>query len=634
MGLISFFSFIYVFSCCFLGFEIMTFLLIHAVDLFTLIGIGSAFGILFCGWISYILNIFFKFSFIYGLSLILINIIASVLIYNFRPKRKFKKSYSFICWIYSVAIPTLVLSWFFYYGLLYKESFTRGASFGDLPFHLNLIASFAVGCNSERKSLFDNLSPFYAKEKLAYPIMSNYYSAIIRSCFKSTLHRALVLPSVIFGFSIYTVIAALVYNFSFSELACFFAPWLFLFEGGLGFMEYIKHPELRGRFYTDFVHLWGYQEGSWFQTLVHVLLPQRASLHSLPIAHSIILLLIIGNEKYQVDFKLYSAIGLLIIMLPQTQPHSIIAVAEYGITFFIIKLFPFKLKRLKIMIINYGILAAIAIILGAPQCIPFMRRSTEKDFMRVKPLWTLDKTRHFFSMWYRSLGPLFVLSVIHAPSIMTWRQLSTYLPSIVVFIVSNYVWYQPWHLDNTKVFNAGWIPLVLAGVSNYLSRLFKIGKIGKVFCFFLMIFSCFSGFLGVKMAYRESYQVWSYGDYPNELADFVIHNSDPRSIFITDDWHAHPLTTLAGRQTVLGYPGWLVSHGLDGGARNRMIQNLMYFPDNTDEADRFGVEFICSRGRGPKGFHFHPRDSMKWKRVYTFADYKIYKRAKNESSRK
>ena len=134
MGLISFFSFIYVFSCCFLGFEIMTFLLIHAIDLATLIGIGCSFGILFCGWISYILNLFFKFSFLYGMMLIFINVTASILIQYFRPKRKFKKSYSLICWIYSVVIPTLVLSWFFYYGLLYKEMYTRGASFGDLPF--------------------------------------------------------------------------------------------------------------------------------------------------------------------------------------------------------------------------------------------------------------------------------------------------------------------------------------------------------------------------------------------------------------------------------------------------------------------------------------------------------------------
>lgn len=630
MGLISFFSFIYVFSCCFLGFEIMTFLLIHAVDLFTLIGIGSAFGILFCGWISYILNLFFKFSFTYGLTLTIINIIASILIQIFRPKRKFKKSYSFLCWFYSVIIPGLFLSYFFYYGLLYKEMHTRGASFGDLPFHLNLISSFAVGCNSERKSLFDIVSPFYAKEKLAYPIMSNYYSSIIRSCFKTTFHRALVLPSVIFGFSIYTVLAALVYYFSGSELSCLFAPWLFIFEGGLGFLEYIRHKELRGRFYTDFVHLWGYQEGSWFQTLIHVLLPQRASLHSLPIAHSIILLLIIGSEKYVIDYKLYSAIGLLVIMLPQTQPHSIIAVSEYGVCFFILKLFPFRFNRFKVMVVNYSILAAMAIVLGAPQCIPFMHRSTEKNFMKIKPIWKMDKTQKFFGMWYRSLGTLFALSVFHAPSIMTWRQLSYYLPSIFVFLISNYVWYQPWHLDNTKVFNAAWMPLVIASVSNYLSRLFKIGLIGKFLCACLMVSSCFSGFLAVQMCYRESYQVWSYNDYPLEVADFVVKNTEPRSIFITDDWHAHPITTLAGRQTVLGYPGWLVSHGLEGSKRKNMITNLIYYPDNTDRSDAFGVDYICSRSKS-SGLHFHPRDSTKWRRIFSMADIKIFKRERNET---
>ncbi|KAK8890037.1 hypothetical protein M9Y10_034796 [Tritrichomonas musculus] len=632
MILFSFFAFIYVFSCCFLGTEVMTFLLIHVIDLPTIIGIGSVFGILSCGWICYLLNLLFKLSFKFGLMQIILYSLSGILIQIYRPKRKFRKSYSFFCWIYSVAIPTLVLSWFFYYGLLYKESYTRGASFGDLPFHLNLIASFAVGCNSERKSVFDIVSPFYAKEKLAYPIMSNYFSAILRSCFKSSLHLALVLPSVIFGFAIYTVLSSLVFYFSKSELSCLFAPWLFLFEGGLGFIEYIIHPELRGRFYTDFVHLWGYQEGSWFQTLVHVLLPQRASLHSIPIAHSIILLLILGSEKYAVDLKLYSAIGLLIITLPQTQPHSIIAVAEYGICHFIIKLFPFKIKRLKIMIINYGTLAAIAIILGAPQCIPLIGRTTAKNFMKVDPIWKMDKTRKFFGMWYRSLGTLFAMSVIHAPSIMNWNQITMYLPSVCVFIISNFIWYQPWHLDNTKVFNAAWMPLVLAGVSNYLSRLFKAGKIGKVLCLLLMISSCFSGFLGVQMTYREVYQVWNWSDYPMEVADFVIQNTEPKSIFVTDEWHAHPIMTLAGRQTVLGYPGWLVSHGLDGGKRSQMIQNLIYFPDNTETSDAFGVDYICARGRGSSSLHFHPRDSNKWKRIFSMGEYKIFKRDRNATA--
>lgn len=620
-----FFAFLYVFSCCFLGFEIMAFLLGHVLDISTIIAIGSTFGIILCSWISYLSNLYIQFSFTFGFLQTICYFSLAYIIHLFRRKRKFKMMLLLPFWFGSVLIPSLFLFWFFYYGLLYNERFTRGASFGDLPFHLNLISSFAVGCNSHRKSVFDLVSPFFAKEKLAYPFMSNYFSAILRGCFHTSFHTALVLPSTIFGFAIFAVLSRIVLIFSHNYVACIFAPWLFLFIGGLGFIQFIIYPGLRNRFYTDFVHLWGNQEGSYFQTLVHVLLPQRASLHSLPIAYSILLLLMIGYKFKKIDVKLYTAIGFLIASLPQIQPHSIIAVAEYGVTFFILHFFPFSFRKCKVMIINYFILAFFAIVFGLPQCLPFLDRTTSHNFMRIRPIWKEDKTHHFFGMWYRSLGTLFAMSVFHAPSIMNMRQLKMYLPAFAVFALSNYIWYQPWHLDNTKVFNASWIPLVLAGVSNYLSRLFRLGKFGKVLCILLLITSCFSGFLGVRMAYNEQYAEWNDNSHL-AVASFIINNTDPKAIFITDSWHANPVTTIAGRQTVSGYAGWLVSHGLKSSSRDFMIRNICISPDQTDEVDQFGVDYICAKAKSLNPIVFHPRESPKWKRIYNMGEYQIFKR--------
>ncbi|OHS93615.1 hypothetical protein TRFO_40089 [Tritrichomonas foetus] len=622
----SFFSIFYTLSGCFLGFEIMSSLLIKSIDLHTIIAVGSIFGIILTGWITYILNLLIPLNFAFGLFQIIIYIIAGISIQFYRVKRKYLKSYSIICWFFAVLIPTLFLSWFFYYGLLYNETDTRGASFGDLPFHLNLISSFAVGCNSQRSSLFDIVSPFFAKEKLAYPIMTNFYSAILLKCFGSSYHMAIVIPSIVFGYAIFVILASLVYGFSHLQLACCIAPWLFLFTGGLGFIEYIKNPSLRNSFYTDFVHNWGNQHGSWFQTVIHILLPQRSSLHSLPTAWAIIYLLIVGAEKNKVNIRLYLAIGLLIAMLPQTQPHSIIAVAEYGVVHFILKLFPLSKEKLRTMLTNYFILAIVALVLGIPQCTPFISRTSNHNFMKIQPIWTKDKTKKFIPMWYRSLGTLFMLSLVHAPSIMNIKQLSVYLPAYFVFLISNYIWYQPWHLDNTKVFNAGWIPLVIAGVANYLAILFRTGRFGKILCMGLIISSCFSGFLAVRMAKREFYQEWPNKEIPFTIAKYVIENTPPKSIWITDEWHANPVVALAGRQTVVGYAGWIVSHGLNSNDRHTMIRNLLMNPDDSLIADKFGIEYICARSRSRDSISFHPHGSRKWKKVYEYDNYKIFKR--------
>jgi len=144
----------------------------------------------------------------------------------------------------------------------------------------------------------------------------------------------------------------------------------------------------------------------------------------------------------------------------------------------------------------------------------------------------------------------------------------------------------------------------------------------------LVVFACLSGALAAGMAATQAYPLWQGHDYPRELSGFARANSSRRSIWVLDAWHAHPVTTLAGRQSVVGYGGWTSSHGLSETSRRRMIQHLMSDPEDTKDADAFGVSFVCVKKNDEKGLKFAVEaNSTHWDLVFDNKRYLVYRRA-------
>jgi hypothetical protein len=513
----------------------------------------------------------------------------------------------------------------FYFGFLYKENFTRGACYGDLPFHLNIISSFAYGCNSVRTSLFDLTSPFFANQTLAYPVIPNFYSAVLLRCFNTNYHTCLVLPSFVAAFSLFVILARLVHEFCADSTAISLAPLLFLLSGGLGFFNWFD-PKIRSEFYVDFVHHWGGDRYEyWFQTVIHILMPQRASLFSLPMAWAIILMLGITAS----DLPWFCCIGALVGLLPQVQPHSIVACAQYGVVHAFLT-FPWRGAWLR-PIGNYAALAVVAISIGAWQLAPFLHRLGD-SFVQVCPLWAAEKghKRNFLSLWAYGLGLFFVLAIFVGPFTLRQRQLVLYAPSLVVFAVANFVLYQPWHLDNTKVFNAWWIPLALAVVSQIIAKVRRFNLLPAIA---LTAVCVASGGLAVSGAIAHAFPIWKDVRRARAIAEFVRVASPPKSVWITDSDHTHPVVTMAGRQTLAGYPGWLVSHGLDDSARTAAIGKLAANPESVGWADMWGAAFVCVTEGGKIGFK-PMSDSRNWKLLWDNPPYRVWQRVNQTTVKK
>lgn len=490
----------------------------------------------------------------------------------------------------------------------------HGAVYGDLPFHLNLITSFSNGCNSKRQSLFDFVTPFFAHEKLSYPIIPDFLSSAVYGSFNVYIRYVVTIPSYFLFLSLFIVFPKLIFEFTKRRNASLIAPWLFLLSGGLGFRYYINQS-IRKEEISDYVYHLGTQNHLyWFHMLIHILLPQRASLFSLPISYSIMLLLINKNVKRIQKFVL---IGILAGCLPQVSGHTLISVFLFSAAFCLLNCSKF--------ILQYIIYALVSAFLVIPQCIPYMSR-VKSHFFQVNALWNNTEEKfignNILSFWVNSLGMLFVLSTIIGPFFLNNVQLKTYIPALFVFIISNFVQFQPWVMDNTKVFNATWFPIAIATASNVIVRLFKTRF--RIISYLLIVLCCLSGALAIYSFHFYYSVFWHDIQEAHDLTQELLNISGYRDVFAVYSDHSSPALTLAGRQALFGYIGWIKSHGIDYINRSELQNRLFINPEHPKIKD---VHFVIITKWHNESTVFRPRNiASHWYLAIDTKQYSVWKR--------
>lgn len=626
------FSIIFISASCWLGHELLFTLLKGVIDDFVISGIGFPFGVILSTYMFYITNLYFPFSFLHGVVNTMLIIIAAAslhFIINKKKNVKRRKLFTKTSFCLMVLPPFSFLAICLFLSLLSFGKYVRGACYGDLPFHLNIINSFVYGCNSRRRKLFDNVSPFFAGEPLAYPVLPNFLSAILVGCFNTSLHYALVLPSLPFAYGLFSSLCTIAIMFSKNNYSGFIAPLIFIFSGGLGFTRVFDY-DIFSNSGVDYVHNWGNERYEyWLQTLIHVLLPQRSSLFGITISYGYLVLMLSINFRKRLNWKLFLSAGLLISSLPQVQPHALIGIFEWTLCFGIIN-FPWgNWKKWENQIICYLIMGIPVLFLATPQLLPFLRRVHSSNFFLLKGIWK-EENKTFLSLWWNGLGVFFVISIIFAQFVLNIRKMKMYIPSLFVFAISNFVYYQPWNLDNTKVFYSTWFPLAVSIVAFLFCKYITYDNIiVYIVTLILFVTCCFSGFLGIVNFLIAPYSLFDEREDPFYVANWAIKNTDYSSVWITDSDHNHPIVSLAGKQTLIGYKGWLISHNINYGERDKIIFEFNKNTENTKSIDKLNVTYLCYKKEDRNELKTIPKEySNKWKKVFETKLYLIYKRMK------
>ena len=149
-----------------------------------------------------------------------------------------------------------------------------------------------------------------------------------------------------------------------------------------------------------------------------------------------------------------------------------------------------------------------------------------------------------------------------------------YSPFLLIFLLSNIFIFQPWDFDNGKLliywFFASSIVVAYFLYDQFFAEDFVRKTLGLIILFFMI----FAGGLDIFRTFTPitNYQLFSRQDL--EVAAAVKNLTPKNTQFVTANNHNHPIPVLTGRSTLLGFPGWIWSHGIDYYQREIDIQDI------------------------------------------------------------
>lgn len=456
-------------------------------------------------------------------------------------------------------------------------------NYGDLPLHLAYITSFVWGNNIPPQD------PSYAGEKLVYPFLADFLSAIFLKL-GLNFSDMLFIPGWLLTVAFYGVLYYFTYRLTKKRLAAILSPFIFFFAGGFGFYYFYQDISNTSqglwsflmhlpRDYTKIEPL----NYHWITPLTCLNVPQRAYLFGFPITILIFTLLYSGIEHTRSSFKKrgdgneFLFAGVLAGALPFFHTHSFLSLLMVTIP---LGLIFWDWRR-------WFLFFMPAFILSLPQVLYLSGNVGSGSFFKYNFGWMAGK-ENFLWFWLKNTGLYWPLIIAGFTTIFVYRRgtehraptrLGLYsLPFLILFLLPNLVLFAPWSWDNIKMliyWFLGTTPVAALALDHmYESNRFRV--ISRVGFFLVMFFLTIAGGIDVfKYAIAPTNGWKEFTTEEVELAKRISSETPPDAIVLNAPIHNH-LVFLSGRKSLMGFPGHVWSHGYSGSyGREQDIKNML-----------------------------------------------------------
>lgn len=518
-------------------------------------------------------------------------------------------------------------------------------NFGDLPFHISVMTSFAYGNN------FLPEDPTFAGVRFTYPFLTDFVSAIFLRC-GADLRQSMFIENFVLALAFVGVLHRWALELLRDRLAAILTPVLVFLNGGFGWIllwpalqnfnnraEFVKSLPVSFTIIPETTWRWG-------NSVSALLIPQRGFLLGLPLAVIVFTQWWLatgdtGNgrqgdaageketgtgrrgdaaktrrkdkfrkattgskesnlrvSRLRVSATQHMiAAGVIAGLLPLVHAHSFVVVMVVGAGIALLQ------RRWRDWITFAVVASAIAL--------PQMWWSTHHSavnagrFFEWQYGWDHGKDNAVW-FWLKNAGlfiPLTAAAVLwRGRHPLVSRRLLLFLaPFSLCFIVPNVLKMAPWIWDNIKVLFYWWVasaPLVAI----LLARLWRKGPALKFLA--LILFGCITlaGALDVAAIVLRSNHYQVFDSNGVGFAELVKAKTEPRALIIHAPVHNHPVF-LTGRRSLMGYPGHIWTHGLDYTQRESEIRRI--YAGGSDAPlllQKYGVQYAVV---GP-----HERDLM------------------------
>lgn len=494
-------------------------------------------------------------------------------------------------------------------------------NFGDLPFHISVITSFAYGNN------FPPVDPTYAGVRFTYPFLTDFVSAVFLRC-GADLRQSMFLENFTLGVAFVGVLHRWTLELVRDRLAGVLTPLLVFLNGGFGWV--LLGPAFQNA--KDYSGFWKSLPPSftvipdttwrWGNAVSALLIPQRGFLLGLPLAVIVFTLWWLATEGLETSVlknathesksvkakkkvkKQAKQAGVQALMLPRINPGQQMIAA--GV---IAGLIP--LVHAHTFVVVMGVAGCIALLqwkwrawitfalVASAIALPQMWWSTHNSavnagrFFEWQYGWDHGKDNPIW-FWFKNAGlfiPLTAVAVLwHGQRPLVSRRVLLFLaPFSLCFIVPNVLKMAPWIWDNIKVLFYWWVaaaPLVAL----LLARLWQ-KPATKVLAVILFVGVTLAGALDVGAIVLRSHKYEVFDAAGRNFAELVKANTEPTALIIHAPVHNHPVF-LTGRRSLMGYPGHIWTHGLDYSQRESEIKRI--YAGGSDASvlcQKYGVEY-------------------------------------------
>jgi hypothetical protein len=234
-----------------------------------------------------------------------------------------------------------------------------------------------------------------------------------------------------------------------------------------------------------------------------------------------------------------------------------------------------------------------ALILSAPQALWLSGTPTRSKLFEWHWGWEAGEAS-LLAFWLANAGAFLLLLIIAllARRFALAPARRFYLPFMLCFILPNVVLLAPWPWDNIKVLIYWYLiscPLVAAVLAYLFSRRSVVWSlIGAA----LLVILTLSGALDVARGLSPVENVPLYSRAELEVAELIQQRTPPRSVILHAPIH-NSVVALTGRQSLMGYPGHLWTHGIDYRQREMEVQAIYQGgPEAIELLDQHQVNYV------------------------------------------
>jgi len=583
-----------------------------------------------------------------------------------RGKKIFRPNVSYLLFYVAIAV---LLS-----GVFSRAFFERSDgiytgianNLGDLPLHLQIINSFAQGHNLPPQD------PTYAGVRFVYPFLVDFLAAMLVRAGASVMH-AMWLQNMVMALALIGSLHYWTLLLTRNRRAGFIAPLLVIFSGGLGWWLLFSDVGSHDGFfsllaqlphdYTIMLNPGGILR--WGNSLTTLFVPQRSILFGLPLAIFIFcqwwrvvsqpeasvasgepaanreISRAAPGKKARAAVRRREAAAAAVAQ-PGTQSSTRIRMIAAGVaagllplvhahTFLVVMASAVCLALIfRAAWREWVVFIAVALLVALPGILWLARPGgiNARSYVDWQPGW--DHHEHNpVLFWLANTGlfiPVLLVALLwrRGNIALPWRLVKFYTPFAFCFIIPNLFKLAPWVWDNIKVLFV-WYMASAPLVAWLLAKWWEQKSAWRWFAPVVLGTMLFAGGLDVLRVLSGVTEYREFDPPGIAIANAISSRAAPGAVVLHAPTYNSPVF-LTGRRSLLGYPGWMWSRGLDYSQRSAEIERIYSGePDADALLRRYRVEYALV---GPDELASSRVNARFWEQHATVAQegpYRLYK---------